>query len=155
MQNLTFNAQNEVIDATEKGKNDLKILAQNYQFSESFILENADFLDWNIISENQKLTIEIIMKYGKKIKWKNAVNNPNIHQDAVLLAKKYKGNFFKMLQQEIFDEDFALKYMDFFEGFIEEFHEKLDWKYAFGYRKLVTFFKKMGSTKIYKDSYYF
>ena len=43
MSDIIFNDKNEVIDATQKGKNDLKILAQNNKLSEKFTIENADF----------------------------------------------------------------------------------------------------------------
>ncbi len=141
MQNLTFNAQNEVIDATEKGKNDLKILAQNYQFSEIFILENADFLDWNIISENQKLTIGILVKCAKKIKWAKINFNPNLDNNPYLLAK-YKGNMNKMVERNHFSEDFLRKYKHLIDyhfvltnylsnDFLEEFSDNINWKYVF------------------------
>jgi hypothetical protein len=53
MSDIIFNAQNEVTEIKNKNKADFKSLAKNNKLSEKFILENADFLDWSIISKNQ------------------------------------------------------------------------------------------------------
>ncbi len=162
MQNLTFNAQNEVIDATEKGKNDLKILAQNYQFSESFILENADFLDWNIISENQKLTIEILVKCAKKIKWAKVSNNSKLNNDEKIFTQ-YKGDFDLLVKKENNREHFLRIYAHLFEwfyldtrlvsnDFLAEFSDKIEWKSVFLWDRKDENFVRNNLSKIQNDS---
>ena len=105
MSDIIFNAQNEVIDLKNKNKADFKSLAKNNKLSEKFILENADFLDWNIICENQVLTPEIMVVCAKKIKWAKIPANSHIGADA-LLVSKYKGNANKLYEKENLSDDF-------------------------------------------------
>ena len=114
MQNIIFNAQNEVIDLENKSKANLKVVATENLLSETFILENADLLDWSTISEYQVITLQIMKVFGNKIKWVKVRNNARVSADIRLVAQ-YKADFAKLFNQETLTAEFMTTYKSFFE----------------------------------------
>ncbi len=141
MSDIIFNLQNEVIDLKNKNKADFKSLAKDNKLFEKFILENADFLDWNIVSENQALTPEIMVTCAKKIKWAKIPANPHIGADA-LLVSKYKGNANKLYDKEKLSDDFLRTHKAIFDwkemntsklsnDLLDEMADKINWEGVF------------------------
>ena len=141
MQKLTLNAQNEVIDATEKSKNDLKTLAQNNQLSDNFMFENVANLDWEIITIHQKISMKTALNFHNYIKWGKIKDNLSVTPDLLLLAK-YKGNINILLSKEPDFESFVRRHKDvlpwayvdmkrFSNDFVEEIGDNIPWNSVF------------------------
>ena len=141
MSDIIFNDKNEVTEIKNKNTADFKSLAKNNRLSEKFITENADFLDWNIISENQAITVKIMLDFPKKIKWTKIPKNPHTSADALLVAK-YKGEAYKLFHKEMLSDDFVRTYQDIFDlqnlntgnlslEILEELGEKFNWQEIF------------------------
>lgn len=140
MQNLSFNTENEIIEVSPKDKNILKSLVKSYRLSEKFILENADLLDWNIISQNQNITVKIGLQLPQYIKWGKIKNNLNANDDLLLLAK-HKGYLPNIFKKELDFKPFVRRNQDvlnwhnvpyeyFSKDFLEEMGDKVNWDKA-------------------------
>lgn len=112
-----------------------KFLMQIISFqrvSEQFLEDNIDLIDenplhWRIISTNQSLSEEFMLKYFDKIEWIQAIANFDLTNKILTkVCRTYKINEWELL----------IKKQHVTEDFIEEFADLIPWDYLIGHRKV-------------------
>ena len=126
--------------------------------------KNFDFLIWEYIGKMQPLNIDIIYQFKKELDLYNLIQNKNIPTSTILkivddnlgkylgyrndismdVVEEYKDklNWFYLLKNNRYSEDFLMKYIDYIdwtslcsyynlsEEFLRKFQSKLDWEFA-------------------------
>ncbi len=108
-------------------------------FTDTFIDENNEKIDWNLLVKTQELTAHVLQKYKKKLPWKNIyvqqrlpdeyilMNSREIIWDLIIYNKKYDDNFFEEWAEFINWKKLAeIRKLSF--RLIEQFHFKIGWK---------------------------
>ncbi len=91
-----YNDAQEVVGLKDPNRANWRKLSKEERLSKNFMIEYADFLDWNQISAQQPLDLYLMQTFYAKIKWKKIAQNPHISDDFKLLAQ-YKLNVAKLL----------------------------------------------------------
>ena len=112
---IIFNEKKEVVELQNENEADFKSLAKTNKLAERFIIQYRDFLDWNIVSENQIITVEIMVKCADCINWNKIGKNPNISQTTNIFAK-YKGDLSRFFEKE-----------NNIEAFVKDYQHLIDW----------------------------
>lgn len=97
--------------------------ASKYPHNEEWIIDNADKVDWNVISARQQLTIKIINMFLDKINWNLFSENPFMNINIIRL---YTDKIvWDKLREEFYDNiNFIREFKDYinWSNFIEHFN---------------------------------
>ncbi|MEM9981002.1 MAG: hypothetical protein AAF734_00810 [Bacteroidota bacterium] len=91
-----YNEAQEVVGLKDPNRANWRKLSKEERLSKDFMIEYADFLDWNQISAQQPLDLYLMQTFYSRIKWKKIAQNPHISDDLKLLAQ-YKLDTAKLL----------------------------------------------------------
>ena len=107
-----------------KDKVDWNYISQYQKLSEDFITEFKDKVNWNCISYYQKLSEDFITKFKDKVDWYY-----------ISCYQKLSEDFITEFQDKV-NWYYISYYQKLSEEFITEFKDKVDWNYISSYQKL-------------------
>ena len=118
----TLNDQQIILEFEDKV--DWEGISEYQKLSEDFIREFKDNVYWNLISEYQKLSENFIREFKDKVDWYR-----------ISKYQKLSENFIREFQEKV-DWYWISKYQKLSENFIREFQDQVDWFRISKFQKL-------------------